>query len=138
MKYCPYCGASVPYGAASFCAECGKTLPLGNATVVESSTADEESAYSQSSSTVHEEKKKSEKKRPRRPFRRRRSNVDETDTAITDSKDSTYDGYYDDVLPMDDSVIRESLEPELIKRIVMVAIGTLLIVGLSIAVMYVL
>ena len=27
MKYCPYCGASLVGGAASFCAECGKKIP---------------------------------------------------------------------------------------------------------------
>ena len=27
MKYCPYCGADIPDGAVSFCAECGKALP---------------------------------------------------------------------------------------------------------------
>ena len=27
MKYCPYCGASLVGGAASFCAECGKKDP---------------------------------------------------------------------------------------------------------------
>ena len=30
MKFCPYCGASLPGGAASFCPECGKPLPVGN------------------------------------------------------------------------------------------------------------
>lgn len=28
MKYCPYCGASLVGGAASFCAECGKKIPV--------------------------------------------------------------------------------------------------------------
>ena len=28
MKYCPYCGADIPDGAVSFCAECGKALPV--------------------------------------------------------------------------------------------------------------
>lgn len=27
MKYCPYCGADLSDGAASFCMECGKSLP---------------------------------------------------------------------------------------------------------------
>lgn len=27
MKYCPYCGASLPDSAVSFCPECGKSLP---------------------------------------------------------------------------------------------------------------
>jgi uncharacterized membrane protein YvbJ len=27
MKYCPYCGADLIDGAASFCAECGKSMP---------------------------------------------------------------------------------------------------------------
>ena len=29
MKFCPYCGASLPGSAASFCPECGKSLPAG-------------------------------------------------------------------------------------------------------------
>lgn len=27
MKYCPYCGADLADGVASFCMECGKSLP---------------------------------------------------------------------------------------------------------------
>ena len=44
MKYCPYCGADIPDGAVSFCAECGKALPAKkekpeNSTPVETSSA---------------------------------------------------------------------------------------------------
>ena len=31
MKFCPYCGASLVGGAASFCAECGKQIPVHGA-----------------------------------------------------------------------------------------------------------
>ena len=30
MKYCPYCGAELVSGAASFCSECGKNLSTDN------------------------------------------------------------------------------------------------------------
>ena len=44
MKYCPYCGADIPDGTVSFCAECGKALPAKkekpeNSTPVETSSA---------------------------------------------------------------------------------------------------
>ena len=34
MKYCPYCGADIPDGAVSFCAECGKALPAKDSVAV--------------------------------------------------------------------------------------------------------
>ena len=37
MKYCPYCGAELVDGAASFCAECGKSLPSAAAKVPDDS-----------------------------------------------------------------------------------------------------
>ena len=48
------------------------------------------------------------------------------------------DGYYDDVLPPDQDRISEGLDKELIKNIVTLGIGFVVIVGLCIALLYVL
>jgi hypothetical protein len=52
--------------------------------------------------------------------------------------DENYDGYYDDVPTSDDGRTTERLEPELIKRIALVAGGTVAIIILCVLVMYLL
>jgi len=52
--------------------------------------------------------------------------------------DMNYDGYYDDVLTDDDGRTKEKLDPELIKRIGLIAVGAVVLVVLSIIIMAVL
>jgi hypothetical protein len=52
--------------------------------------------------------------------------------------DEGYDGYYDDVSTGDNGKSMERHEPELTKRIVMVACGFIAIIVLSVLVMYLL
>ena len=52
--------------------------------------------------------------------------------------DDGYDGYYNDVLPPDKDRISEGLDKELVKNIVVLGIGFTVIVGLCVALLYVL
>lgn len=52
--------------------------------------------------------------------------------------DDGYDGYYNDVLPPDQDRISEGLDKELVKNIVTLGIGFTVIIGLCVALLYVL
>ena len=110
MKYCPYCGASLAGGAAPFCAECGESLRF--------------------SGKKPTKEKKTGNKRAGKGF--------PPEPEPPDPRDEDYDGYYDDVLPSDDGHTRDRLDPEIVKRAVLIAAGTLVIVVLSVILMYLL
>ena len=50
--------------------------------------------------------------------------------------DDGYDGYYNDVLPPDLDRIKEGLDKELIKRIIMLVIAVLLVISCCATLMY--
>ena len=52
--------------------------------------------------------------------------------------DDGYDGYYDDVLPPDLDRLEEGLYKNLIRRIIILGVGTAVIIGLCIAMLYML
>ena len=97
MKFCPYCGASLPGSAASFCPECGKSLPAGRPVGVR-----------------RQKKRPPQEKSSKAPQRRSRP---------IDPMDVNYDGYYDDIQPVDAGVRGEGMDPELVKRIILVILG---------------
>lgn len=72
-------------------------------------------------------------KRPQSPANGRLSS-ERTD----DPMDMGYDGYYDDVLPVDAGEDRDRADPELVKRVVLVILGALGAIGLASALMIVL
>lgn len=95
MKYCPYCGADIPDGAVSFCAECGKALPAKkekpeNSTPVVTSSAGKKKKHQ--SSTV-------------------------TDAELRKAYNDGYDGYYEDLLPVDHGRERFETDPAPVKKI---------------------
>lgn len=47
-----------------------------------------------------------------------------------------YDGYYDDILPEDETVIRRGIDKSLIKKIALLAAGVCVVIALSILAMY--
>ena len=49
-----------------------------------------------------------------------------------------YDGYYDDVEPMDAGDARPGLDREMIKKIIFLVLGALLVIGLCVVLMTVL
>ena len=93
MKYCPYCGADILDTAVSFCSECGKSLPT------------------KTSSPPQTEKK--QKKKHKKPTTQVPQESEKFD-------DSGYDGYYDDVRPLDESRLKEGMDKKLIRNIALV------------------
>ena len=109
MKFCPYCGASLVGGAASFCAECGKQIPVHGA-----------------------------KSTSMPPLRKHRSIGAEKRQGSHPAKnpmDINYDGYYNDVKPIDAGQQRDRLDPELIKKVILLVAGALGVILLAIAFM---
>ncbi len=129
MKYCPYCGANLADGAASFCMECGKSIPTAGSG---QKKADEKGIEPQ-------KRKKEKQKLPPQKSRRKRSKVvrDRVEESLP-PKDDGYDGYYDDVLPSDAGKLKEGMDMELVKKISAVAGVMLLIVILCVVAMYLL
>ena len=85
MKYCPYCGASLVGGAASFCAECGKKIPAQ--TEVPQSKPKPKGKTSVRERPAPKQKRRSPTTGPAHPAKRKRNPMD-----------INYDGYYDDVM----------------------------------------
>lgn len=109
MKYCPYCGAELIDGAVSFCSECGEKLAAPPQT----------------------EKKSKKKSKPRAvPV------VTPEPEGDKHEDDIGYDGYYDDILPEDDTEVRQGLDKKLIKNIVILGVAVIFIIGLAVLAMY--
>lgn len=72
-----------------------------------------------------------------RPDKTRRPSPERA-TTTRNPMDENYDGYYDNVPTADNGQTKEPLDPELIKRIALIAGGAVVMVILSIIIMYVL
>lgn len=124
MKYCPYCGASVLDDAVSFCSECGKSL---NASIPQREKDNPKPIKTKTVKRSTLMKKKPEL--TKQPFK----------APISEQSNATkaYDGYYEDIVPTDNGRLNEGLDRILIKKIAYVIVGVLIVIGLSIAVMYI-
>lgn len=126
MKYCPYCGADLPDGAVSFCVECGNALP--------------DKKKKEEPTT---EKKKPAKKRfgtkkcSRRPSKPPR-HMEKVTAEKNFAKEDDYDGYYDDVLPVDEGRQREGIDRSMVKKIAILIGGLAVVIGICVAIMYLL
>lgn len=119
MKFCPYCGADLIEDAVSFCAECGKQLPAGKS---QKEKPKEEPVI-----------KKTGKKKKKKPIKKTESSI-EVDLVVDDG----YDGYYDDVRPVDEGHEREGIDKELIKKIAIIIGVLFVVIAACVALMYVL
>ena len=119
MKFCPYCGADLIEDAVSFCAECGKQLPAGKS---QKEKPKEEPVI-----------KKTGKKKKMKPIKKTESSI-EVDPFVDDG----YDGYYDDVRPVDEGHEREGIDKELIKKIAIIISVLFVVIAACVALMYVL
>lgn len=117
MKYCPYCGADLIDGTVSFCAECGKQLTTGK--------MQEEKMNNRSKNKGTSKKKKT--------VNNAESGVD-TETVVDDG----YDGYYDDVRPIDEDREQEGVDKEIIKKIAVIIAGLFVVIVACVALMYLL
>jgi len=147
MKYCPYCGATLIGGAASFCAECGKTLPSPQKPpepvrepLPDQSPRQKQSPVRRPSTSGSRNPKKPfpGQKGRRLPSHQPSKRPDPSRKPLPDLRDEGYDGYYNDVEPIDNGHTRERMDPELMKRIVIVAAGAFVIVIFAVILMYVL
>ena len=93
MKYCPYCGAEIFSGAFPFCPSCGESLPV---------LAQPAAEKSPGKPSLQREKAKKERTRKReRPPRKPKRPVPPEVEALD------YDGYYEDIQPIDADRHRE-------------------------------
>lgn len=131
MKYCPYCGAELFEGAASFCTECGNALAVnqGAANETEEKTKPKRRGKG----------KMSNKRKNKAAFNKRLEELlpPEPQLEETDETDD-YDGYYADIIPSDLDREKEGVDKELLKKIAVVAGTMLLIIGLCVVAMYLL
>ena len=113
MKYCPYCGASLPDSAVSFCPECGKSLP---------------------ESTVEKPAKEKKKKEKLVKTKTRPKKTKKPEPPAEDG----YDGYYDDRLPIDEGHRRDGMDKHIIKKVVALILCLLVVIGTCVAILCVL
>lgn len=144
MKYCPFCGAYLLSPEVSFCAECGKQLPAGNAPQTE--PEDRPTPVE----NQRNPKKKSAPVRPKRePKKKARPSIEGAPTEKLSSQsggeppsdpqpEDDYDGYYNDVEPMDAGDARPGLDREMIKKLSFLLVGALLVIGLCVVLMTIL
>lgn len=119
MNFCPQCGASLPGGAVSFCPQCGEALPQDGAV--------------KSTPKKSPSKKKPAARGPRRKPVGHRSA--QKVRPAQNPMDENYDGYYDDVPPIDTGWDSGGMDPDLIKRVVILVLGAVCLIGLAIVLM---
>ena len=124
MKYCPYCGTEVADVGAAFCTECGKSLRDAGL------QADKESAKSKKSDQRSKMKKKKAAVEPP-------EKIPDEKVKAEPQPDDGYDGYYDDVRPLDEGSEREKIDIELIKKIALLVAGVIMIVSICVVLIYV-
>lgn len=83
-------------------------------------------------------KKKAQPPKPPMSKKRKKKPHEPAYVPQSDPRDLDYDGYYDDIPVEDNGATKETLDPEVIKRIGFIIGGALVIVILSVVIMYVL
>ena len=107
MKYCPYCGAEILSGAFS-CPSCGESLPVLAQPAAEKAPGKPLAPEGEGKrSALAKERPPRKAKQPVPP------EVENLD----------YDGYYEDVQPIDADRQREGLDTRLILRVVLLVAG---------------
>lgn len=113
MKFCPYCGTKIVNDKSSFCIECGKELPaktpLQNQEIV---PKENHHIEPETQATISNEQ-------------------------LYAKYNEGYDGYYEDLLPIDNGQVHIGIDKFLVKRIATLAGGTLLVIILCLVMMYV-
>lgn len=130
MKYCPYCGTGLP-GAVSFCPECGaKLTDIGK-------MQKEKSNEKKLPDTGIPERNRKEKKRSRE---KEIQSVTDLDSYVDElvQEDDGYDGYYEDIRPIDEDIRQEKTDVTLIWKVAGILVGLLAVIGACVALMYVL
>lgn len=156
MKYCPYCGTVLVEGAVSFCVECGKALPV-SVKKEEIQKTSNQSDQQKKSNPQQKEQHGKKNRQNGKPHPLEKAKEKEADTpeerkpepclhpeqqqepsAVTKSTEPEdyYDGYYDDILPVDEGRFCDGLDRGLVKKIVLIIGVVFLIVGVCVLMMY--
>lgn len=120
MKYCPYCGADLLGSTVSFCSECGKSIK-GRKTKAKSEKK-----------PPADRKKKTKTKVPKVTVPEAEPIKEGTATTVDDG----YDGYYDDVLPVDENMERQGLDKTMVKNLIIIIAGVIVAISICVAAMY--
>ena len=121
MKFCPYCGASLLGGAASFCPECGRQVPQQEP---DRAARPQPGKKRRPTEIPPSRRKKRPQQEPQRPPRRKKNPMD-----------INYDGYYDDVKPIDAGQQGERMDPEMLKKTALMLVGALGVILLAVVFM---
>ena len=121
MKFCPYCGASLLGGAASFCPECGRQIPQQEP---DQAPRPQPGRKRRPTEIPPSRRKKRPRQEPQRPPRRKKNPMD-----------INYDGYYDDVKPIDAGQQGERMDSEMLKKTALMLVGALGVILLAVVLM---
>lgn len=124
MKYCPYCGAEILSGAFSFCPSCGESLPVLAQPAAENSPG-KPSPKGEKAKRERTRKRERPPRKPKQPVPPEVENLD-------------YDGYYEDVQPIDADRQQEGVDTRLILRVVLLVAGVALVIGGCVAALFLL
>lgn len=124
VKYCPYCGAEILSGAFSFCPSCGESLPVLAQPAAEKAPG--------KPSPQREKAKKERPRKKERPPRKAKQPVP------PEVENLDYDGYYEDVQPIDADRQREGVGTRLILRVALLVAGVALVIGGCVAALFLL
>ena len=126
MKACPDCGAELMNQEATMCPACGKQL------------SDQHKKERPSEETVKGDVAQAspDGKKKRKCLRKLMKEAPPIPEVTGELVDDGYDGYYNDVLPPDLDRIKEGLDKELIKRIIMLIIAVVLVISCCVTLMY--
>ena len=121
MKFCPYCGASLVGGAASFCGECGMQIPPKGSDTDPKIPQKPRPCHKQKNGPVPAAKRKQPPKPiPKAPSKRK-----------VNPMDINYDGYYKDVQPIDAGQQGKRMDPDMTKKIALLLAGAVLVIILA-------
>ena len=123
MRYCPYCGAGPIDSTHVFCLECGKQIP---------------EKHAQPASVEKEERKSPDKKGKKKRTAGKGKRIREPVETVTVPEEDGYDGYYDDIQPVDLGKVKQGIDKEMLKRIIGLLAGVVIIICGCIAIMYLL
>lgn len=129
MKACPDCGAELMDQEAVVCPACGKQLSDQH----ENEHPSEETVKGDAAPASPDGKMK--RKWLRRKPTKEAPPIPEV---MGEPVDDGYDGYYNDVLPPDLDRVKEGLDKELIKKIIVLGVAVFLIINFCVAMMYML
>ena len=116
MKYCPYCGADLIEDTVSFCAKCGKQFPASK----------------------HHKEKPKDKFKVKPATKHKPAKTQKNSIEVESVVNNIYDGYYDDIRPIDEGHELEGVNKELIKKIVTIIAVLFVVIIACVALMYVL